>query len=69
MENEEKQEMEQIRDMFAGIALPGVIGKANLFASYDDMAKEAYDVAEAMIKERARRLGLTKNPNENASIH
>jgi hypothetical protein len=42
--------------MFAGIALPGVIGKAGMFITPKEIVKEAYDIAQAMMEERIKRL-------------
>jgi hypothetical protein len=47
----EEQQEPTLLDIFAGIALPGVIGKSSYSCSDKDIAIQAYDIAEAMIKE------------------
>jgi hypothetical protein len=42
-------------NLFAGIALPGIIGRMSIFATADVIAKEAFDVAEAMMEESKKR--------------
>lgn len=64
---EEQRELEEMRDMFAGIALPGVIGRAGMFYNYRDIAIEAYSIAEAMIRERACRLAEPNTEKQNES--
>jgi len=56
MSDEEKAEMQQMRDLFAGIALPGVLGRSGAIYSPSGVAKEAYNIAEAMIVERTKRI-------------
>lgn len=51
----EEQEEPSLLDIFAGIALPGVITKASLFDSNPDIARKAYDIAEAMVIESKKR--------------
>jgi hypothetical protein len=63
MSDEEKAEMQQMRDLFAGIALPGVIMRGGLLSSSEDFAIRAYDIAEAMIVERNKRLEDERNSN------
>jgi len=53
---EEIQEVQGMRDMYAGISLPGVIAKAPMFATPASIAEEAFDIAEAMLAERTKRI-------------
>jgi hypothetical protein len=52
--NEEKDVQEMLA-LYAGIALPGVIGRAGMFYDPAEVAKDCFDVAEAMIVELAKR--------------
>jgi len=45
---------EDLLDLFAGMALQGLIA-ANLEGSVKSLAMVAYDIAEAMVKEREAR--------------
>ncbi len=55
----EEQEEPTLLDLFAGISLSGVVGRASTLDTPEDIAKKAYDIAESMIKERNLR-----KPNE-----
>ena len=51
----ETSERDQMVAMFAGIALPGLIGKSGLYTDAEQIASEAFDIGEAMIKEMESR--------------
>ena len=51
----EEQQEPTLLDIFAGIALPGIIGRASYLYDPERVAKDAYDIAEAMIKESLKR--------------
>lgn len=51
----EEQQEPTLLDIFAGIALPGIIGRAGIFSTPKDLAQEAYDIAEAMMAESLNR--------------
>ncbi len=40
---------------FAGIALPGVLARVSIFADNVEVAKKAFDIAEAMMVESKKR--------------
>lgn len=63
MEDEDLK-LEDMRDLFAGIALPGVIGSASLFDDPSVIASRAYDISEAMMAERTRRIETKLQENE-----
>ncbi len=48
------------RDWFAGMALPGIIAEYGA-AKADDVANAAYDIADAMMEERARTPELSRD--------
>jgi len=52
----ERDEAEQMRLMFAGIALPGIIGRASMFETPQQTAEKAFDIADAMLGEYTRRI-------------
>ena len=47
------------RDLFAGLALAGWMGNARLYLplKFDELAKDSYDIADAMLKEKEKRDG------------
>lgn len=49
------QEGMSLFDYFAGQALMGILAGHRVFDTYVDYADEAYNLAEAMLKERERR--------------
>ena len=51
----EEQQEPTLLDIFAGIALPGIIGRASVYDSPEVRARMAYDQAEAMIAESLKR--------------
>jgi hypothetical protein len=57
MNKQEEQDEDDITllDIFAGLALTGCIKYAYAFDDSADIAKRAYDIAEAIIKERSTR--------------
>jgi hypothetical protein len=54
--NEEDLKEAEMRDLFAGIALPGVVGRAGMFYDPADVARDCYNIAEWMIIERRKRI-------------
>lgn len=42
-----------LRDYFAAKALQGMLADSNLQAEYSEFARRAYQLADAMLKERA----------------
>lgn len=60
MEDPEIEEYNDSLRLFAGIALPGVMGRMSIFATPDMVAKEAFDIAEAMIVEFKKREKCTQ---------
>jgi hypothetical protein len=55
MKEEEIEDYNNTLNLFAGIALPGIIGRASTFKTPKDIAREAFDLAEAMIAESDKR--------------
>ena len=55
MTEEQIEEYNTGLKLFAGIALPGIIGRASSFKSAEDIATEAFDLAEAMMVESKKR--------------
>ena len=71
VKNRELAEMQELRDMFAGLALPGVMMRASS-PSHSLMARDAYAIAQAMVNERTSRIksdSSTPNLPQNESIH
>ena len=67
VEDEKLQEMQIQRDMFAGIALPGlIIAEAN-FLDEKKLAKKAYAFASAMVEESERLKQLDIEEDESNS--
>jgi hypothetical protein len=58
---EEEQDYHDKLNLFAGIALPGVIGKV-IWVNTEDIAKQAFDIAEAMMKESLLRQPKSEEP-------
>jgi hypothetical protein len=54
VEDEKLQEMQVQRDLFAGIALPGLIPTMTIYDTYGKLAEKAYKIAEAMVEESER---------------
>lgn len=54
---------EDLIDLYAGMALMGMLLKGVLYPA-DDYAKQAYVLADAMIKEKEKRLERNKQSNE-----
>lgn len=54
MTEEEKEAYNDLLKLYAGISLPGLIGKMQ-FMSPTDIAIQAFDIAEAMIVESKKR--------------
>jgi len=50
---------EDLVDIFAGMAMQGLLANG-VSVPIDDYAKDAYDMAEAMIKEKEKRLARKK---------
>lgn len=50
---------EDLIDLFAGLALQGLLSNGGNNSSVD-YAKDAYDMAEAMVKEKERRIARKK---------
>jgi len=51
----ERDEAEQMLLMFAGIALPGIIGRSGMFDEPKYIAKQAFNIADAMMDEYINR--------------
>lgn len=51
MTDEELEMYNTSLKLFAGIALPGVMGRASSFATSEEIAQKAFDIAEAMMVE------------------
>ena len=66
MSPEEEAELRQERNLYAGIALPGIIMKQGLFHNHRDIAQEAFKIADAMIEESNKPLTPLES---HASIH
>lgn len=57
---EEEQNEPSVLDIFAGLALIGVVVSAGLFETPQQTATRAYDIAEAMVEERKKRNPCTQ---------
>lgn len=55
MTDEEREEEQTMLAMYAGIALPGIIGRASSYISPEEIGEKAFDIAEAMIVEYKKR--------------
>jgi len=62
---EETQELPEdvIRDIFAALAISGAMRNQSFWTNAQEVAVLAYDVADAMLVERQKR--LTSKPTEN----
>lgn len=56
----ETQEEPSLLDIFAALALIGVTASTGTFKVPIDIARESYDIAEAMIVEREKRKECTQ---------
>jgi len=65
MTEEERKEESAMRQMYAGIALPGLIMKSSSYLRHMDIAQEAFEIAEAMIEESRRIDKLNEEEDEN----
>jgi hypothetical protein len=43
-----------LRDWFAGKAMQGSRARASIYATWGDLAKDAYEIADAMLAARAK---------------
>ena len=43
-----------LRDWFAGMAMQASRSRSSQYNSWDDLAKDAYEIADAMIQERSK---------------
>ena len=52
LDEEKEQELQAKRELYAGIALPGLIMRyAGTYITHKDIAEEAFKIAQAMIEE------------------
>lgn len=61
MTEEEREEELTMLAMYAGIALPGVMGRSSYLDSSQVIAKQAFDIAEAMIVEYKNRKNVSES--------
>jgi len=62
---------QDLTDLFAGLALSGMLAKGPRSMDHTTLATEAYDIAESMVTERERRrlnVIITENNPENYGI-
>ena len=60
MTEEEREEELTMLAMYAAIALPGILGKA-MWVIKEDIAAQAFDIAEAMIVEYKKRKDVSES--------
>lgn len=56
----EEQDEPSVLDIFAGLALIGVVASSQGMGTAENIAKDAYNIAEAMVEERKKRNTCTQ---------